>query len=275
VSAPDDANDLRGLHFQLLMRKPLTLCLLAGWTILVGIVGIAVISLGGGLLIALAGLLVGIGVTFWVADSRAADTFFELYAAQRGFVAAERSRLPETTPLLRKGDTRYAERTLEGPLAEGVEGLLALYTYTETTYDGKENRTNYYHYTLGLIKVPESATRLPELYCQRKSGLRALEKFEDVFRGSKKRVKLESEALDDRYEIFAREGQDAEWLRQLFAPSFIVWLTDSAPERFAFELVDGTLCCYVKGHRESATELDTIAAASAAVATRLREESLE
>ena len=43
----------------------------------------------------------------------------------------------------------------------------------------------------------------------------------------------------------------------------------------AFELVDGTLCCYVSGHKENAAELDTVRAASATVAKRLREESLE
>jgi hypothetical protein len=275
VNAPDDADDLRGLHFRQLMRGPLTLSLLAGWTVLAGVVGTNIGSLEAGLLVALVALLIGIGVVFWVADSRAADAFFEDYARQRGLVAGGRSDLPGATPLLRRGDTRYAKRTLNGTLAEVVEGTLALYTYTETTSNGESTQTSYHHYTLGLIEVPECTARVPELYCQRKSGLRALEKFEDVFRGSKERVKLESETLERRYEIFAREGQDAQWLRQLFAPSFIVWLTDSAPEKFAFELVDGTLCCYVKGHEESAAELDAIAAASAKVANRLREESLE
>jgi len=115
----------------------------------------------------------------------------------------------------------------------------------------------------------------PELYCQRKFGLRALEKLEDAFRGSKQRVELESAALDDRYEIFANEKQDQVWLRRLFSPTFIIWLGEEAPEKFAFELVGGTLCCYVSGHKEKAAELDAIGAASAAVARRLREESQE
>jgi hypothetical protein len=102
-----------------------------------------------------------------------------------------------------------------------------------------------------------------------------LEGFEDVFRRSRKRVALESEALDDRYEIFAHESQDANWLRQLFSPTFIVWLADSAPKKFAFELVDGTLCCYVNGHKKSTADLDIVCQASAAVATRLREEASE
>ena len=86
---------------------------------------------------------------------------------------------------------------------------------------------------------------------------------------------LESEALDEKYEIFSGKGQDANWLRQLFSPTFIVWLTESAPEKFAFELVDGTLVAYVRGHKEDTADLDTVAAATAVVAKRLREECAE
>ncbi|HEV7483430.1 MAG TPA: hypothetical protein VGO13_10065 [Solirubrobacterales bacterium] len=276
MTPPDDANDLRGYHFKRLLSSKLTWALILVAMVAVGValaifVGAAV---GGGaaIVVFLASLLIAFGI----ADSRAEDAFFQAYAQQRGLELGGRAPLPPTTPLLRKGDDRYAERTLSGPFAAGTEGILALYTYEEESRDSDGNReTNYYHYTVGLVPVPESVPLLPELYCQRKSGLRALEKFEDVFRRSKERVKLESEALDEKYEIFAGKGQDAVWLRRLFAPTFIVWLTDSAPKKFAFELVDGTLCCYVSGHKKKAEELDEIRAASAAVATRLREEAAE
>jgi len=273
----DDANDLRGFHFKRLMHKTLTLLLLGAFVIAAGVAGAALIGPAIGGAAAVVALLVGIVIVFAIADSKAADDFFEVYAQQRGMTLIHgRGQLPRATPLLRKGDDRYTERSLLGPLADGFEGTLALYTYEEETTDGKGNRqTSYYHYTLGLVDVPECASLVPELYCQRKFGLRALEKFEDVFRRSKERVKLESEVLDEKYEIFAGKDQDASWLRQLFAPTFIVWLTDSAPQKFAFELVGGTLCCYVNGHKERAEELDEITAATAAVAARLREESLE
>ena len=277
IEVPDDANDLRGFHFKRLMRKPLTWILIGVLAILVG-GGLATVigpALGGaGFVVA---LLVGIVVVFAIADSKAADTFFEIYAQQRGMSQVHgRGRLSPATPLLRKGDDRYTERTLLGPLAGGPEGTLALYTYEEETTDSSGDRqTNYYHYTVGLLEVPECAARVPELYCQRKFGLRPLEKFEDVFRRSKERVKLESEVLDEKYEIFSGDGQDAVWMRRLFAPTFIVWLTDSAPKKFAFELVDGTLCCYVNGHKKNAEDLDAIAAATTTVAKRLRDESGE
>jgi hypothetical protein len=276
AAAPDDANDLRGFHFKRLMRKTLTLVLIAAFALAAGIGGAVLIGPAIGAITAVAAFLVAVLIVFGIADSRAEEAFFEAYARRRGLELGGRAPLPPTTPLLCKGDDRYAERTLSGALAEGIEGILALYTYEEESTDSEGNReTNYYRYTVGLVPVPESVAHLPELYCQRKFGLRSLEKFEDAFRRSKERVKLESEVLDEKYEIFAGKGQDANWLRQLFSPTFIVWLTDSAPGKFAFELVDGTLCCYVSGHKKKAEELDEICAAAATVAKRLREEALE
>ncbi|HSR94685.1 MAG TPA: hypothetical protein VLK56_07440 [Solirubrobacterales bacterium] len=276
MNPPDDANDLRGFHFKRLMGKPLTWIPLAVFAMAAGIAGAALVGPAIGAAAALAVLLLGLLVVFAIADSRAEDAFFTAYAEQRGMALSGKGPLPPATPLLRKGDARYAERALAGPLADGVDGVLALYTYEDETTDSEGNtQTNYYRYTVGLAQVPECARFVPELYCQRKSGLRALEKLEDVFRRSKQRVKLESEALDERYEIFAGKEQDPNRLRRLFSPTFIVWLTDSAPEKFAFELVDGALCCYVHGHEKKAAELDTIRVASASVATRLREEALE
>ncbi len=273
---PDDADDLRGFYFRELLSKALTKVLLAIEVVVAGVAGAVFLGPAIGAAIAVGALLLGLLIVFTLADSHSEEAFFNVYGEQRGMIVYGHSRLPEATPLLKKGDDRYAERTLEGELGDGVKGMLALYTFEEETTDSKGNRqTNYYRYTVGLVQVPECADFLPELYVQRKSGLRALEKFEDVFRRSKERVKLESEALDERYEIFSATEQDPNRLRQLFSPSFIVWLSESAPEKFAFELVDGNLCCYVSGHKKKAEELDTMRAATAAVGTRLREESLE
>jgi hypothetical protein len=276
MNGPGDANDLRGFHFRRLMRKPITWIAIAIPVLAAGIAGAALVGPLIGAAVAVGVFLIGVLVVLVIADSKAADAFFASYATQHGLSLGGRGPLPPVTPLLQKGDDRYAERTLSGALADGVEGVLALYTYEDETTDSEGNRqTNYYRYTVGLVEVPECAARVPELYCQRKFGLRSLEKFEDAFRGSKERVKLESEVLDEKYEIFSREGQDANWLRQLFSPTFIVWLTDEAPKKFAFELVGGSLCCYVSGHKESAADLDLIRSASAAVAARLREEAGE
>lgn len=201
---PDDANDLRGLYFRELLGKPLTWILIALEVLTVGIALAVFLSPGIGAAAAAGALLIGLLTIFAIADSRSEDAFFEVYGRQHGMTVYGKSRLPEATPLLRKGDRRYAERSLEGSLGDDVDGLLALYTYEEKSTDSEgDTQTNYYRYTVGIAQLPECAGFVPELYCQRKSGLRALEKFEDVFRGSKERVKLESEVLDERYEIFA------------------------------------------------------------------------
>jgi hypothetical protein len=274
-ATPDDANDLRGFHFKRLMDKPLTWIVIAIFVAMAGIAAAIYLGAAIGAGAAAAMLLISLLVVFAIADSKAEDAFFETYAAQRGLALSGKSPLPAATPLLRKGDARYAERALSGSLADEVDGILALYTYEDETTDSEGNReTNYYRYTVGLVEVPESIAHLPELFCQRKSGLRSLEKLEDAFR-SKQRVKLESEALDERYEIFVGSEQDQVWLRRLFSPSFIVWLGEEAPKKFAFELVGGTLCCYVSGHKKSAADLDTVSVATAAVAQRLRDEARE
>lgn len=277
TGVPDDANDLRGYHFKRLMGKTLTVALLGSLTVIAFIAGGIAVNPLIGLIAAAAVFVIGVLVVFVIADNKAASDFFEVYASRRGLSLIHgRGRLPQATPLLRKGDDRYSERTLTGPIAAGFEGTLALFTYEEESRDSDGNKqTNYYRYTVGLVEVPDCAAFVPELYCQRKFGFRALEKFEDVFRGDKERVTLESEALLDKYEIFATKEQDANRLRQLFSPTFIVWMTDAAPEKFAFELVNGTLCCYVSGHKENATELDAVAAATGAVGKRLREEAIE
>ena len=276
MDAPDDANDLRGFHFRRLLHKPATWIATGVAVIAAGVAAAVFLGAAIGGAAAAGVFLVSLLIVFEIADSKAEEDFFETYAAQRGLALSGRGPLPPATPLLCKGDDRYAERALAGPLAEGVDGILALYTYEDETIDSEGNRqTNYYRYTVGLAEVPECAAHVPELFCQRKFGLRSLEKLEDAFRRSKQRVKLESEALDKRYEIFAGTNQDQVWLRRFFSPTFVVWLAEEAPKKFSFELVGGTLCCYVSGHKENAAELDTVRAASATVAARLREESLE
>jgi hypothetical protein len=272
----DDANDLRGYYFKQLVRRKVTWALTLIAMVVAG-VALAIFvgaAIGGGAAVAV--LILSLLIVFAIADSKSADSFFDLYAAQRGLALGGRSPFPEETPLLSKGTDRYAERTFSGEIAEGVQGVLALYTYETESTDSKGNRqTQYHRFTVGLVEVPECVKFVPELYCQQKFGLRSLEKFEDVFRRSKERVRLESEVLDEKYEIFAGKGQDATWLRQLFSPTFIVWMTDEAPKKFAFELVGGHLCCYIHGHKNDAADLDMVSHAAGHVGRRLKEEALE
>ncbi|MBS1843562.1 MAG: hypothetical protein JST53_04000 [Actinobacteria bacterium] len=274
--APTDANALRGFHFKRLLHKQLTWWLIGVPAIVAAVAGAAAAGVVIGVVALLAVVAIGIGVVFAMADSKAADDFFDVYAENHKLELGGKTTLSSATPLLRKGDDRYATRTLSGEIAPGCEGMLALFTYEEQTTDSNGNRqTNYHRFTLGMSQVPECVQHVPELYCQKRSGLRALEGFEDVFRRSKRRVTLESEKMGDRYEVFVGKDQDEVWLRRLFSPGFIVWLTEAAPDKFAFELVNGTLVAYVPKHREDAADLDMVATATGAVAKRLREKSAE
>lgn len=218
-------------------------------------------------------VVLGLIVIGFLSHRRAEKAFFAGYAVQHGMELAGKQDLPRSTPMLRKGDKRYAERVLTGPLGEGVSGRLVLYTYETESRDGKGNKqTSYHRYTLGLVEMPELKPLVPELVCQRRSGLRMFERIEDVFRKAT-RVTLESEAMADKYEIFAHPGQDQVWLRRLFSPTFIVWLTEIAPEGIAFEIAGGMLCLDFSGHKKSTEELNQVRATTAFVCRRLREEA--
>ncbi len=161
-AAPDDANDLRGFHFKRLLGKPLTWILIGIEVVVIGVVLAVYVGPAIGGAAAVAALLLGLLAVFAIADSRAEQGFFETYAAQNGLELGGRNPLPEATPLLCKGNNRYAERTLSGPFTDDVEGILALYTYEEESTDADGDRqTNYYHYTVGLVSVPECAAHVP------------------------------------------------------------------------------------------------------------------
>jgi hypothetical protein len=272
-TAPEDANDLRGFHFRRLIHKRSTL-LWGGIPTVVLAIALAFENLLWTPIIVIAGALITLLVCWIKANSSAEDDFFRAYAEERGMTRTELGSLPGSTPLLRKGDENKAEEILAGPLGDGANGTVALYTYTEVYHDKNGRHETDYHFTVAMTDLPECRALLPELYANRKFGFRVFEKLEDAFR-SKERVKLESEKLDTEYEIFATKEQDQNFLRQLFSPTFIVWMTDEAPEKFAFELEDGVLCCNVKGHKKSAAELDGMRGATSHIAKRIRDEVRE
>jgi hypothetical protein len=268
------ANQLRGAEFRKLTRQPLAwiltllesavLAVLAGFLLGPFFAGIGFAI---GIVIALISVLV-------IADNRAEDAFYDAFAKSHRLTRQGPGSLEGFTPLLRKGDERKADEIFTGPLADGFEGTLALYTYTEVSRDSDGDRTETdYPFTLILIDLPETADPMPELLVQGKSGFKMLEGLEDKFRAKHERVTLESEAMRDRYEIFVGTEQDPVWVRRLFSPSFIVWLTDAPPKKFAFELVEGKLCAFVPKHRDSIEGFEEIMSVGCAVANRLREEA--
>jgi hypothetical protein len=276
LSAPQDDDDLRGLYFRQVLASRTTQVVGSIAVLIAAVVG----GIGGGPLIgviAVAGVVLAVLVVcFFVANSRAKTAFYEAYAASRKLsYSGERGALPPVCELLRKGDRRYTERSLTGALPGGPNGTLAHYTYEEENTDSKGNRqTTYYHYTVVFCELPQLAEFVQELVCHHRSGFRFLDSTEDKFR-KRQRVEIESDAFDKRFESFAGEHDDMNRIRQIYEPTFIVWLAEQAPKNFEWDVVAGSLVCSVKGQLDSTVELDGLCAAAGTVAKRLFDEAGE
>jgi hypothetical protein len=275
-AAPQDDDDLRGFYSRQLLRARSTR-FFGGLFIIIAAFGGA-IAAGPlvGLAAACGALIIILIVLFFVASSRAAKAFYSAYAASRGLAYNEsRSSLPPVTELLRKGDRRYVERSLTGALPGGPNGELAHYTFEEDSTDSEGNRqTSYYHFTVVYCELPELAGFVQELVCHRRSGFRFLDSAEDKFR-TRHRVELESEDFDKHFESFCGENDEMNRVRQIYEPTFIVWLAENAPHNFEWDLVAGVLVCSVNDQLDSTAELDALCAGAGVVAKRLFEEAKE
>lgn len=195
----------------------------------------------------------------------------ELWARRRGLVYEREGQLPEATPLLWRGESRRAIDVVTGELAPGMNGMLARYTYA---IGGDDNR-RLYDYTVVVTRVPESVAFAPLLLYRHKRSARARDdRPEDTF-AARRPVEVESTELRRHYEIERWSGQDPIWTRELFSPTFIAWLVDGAPERLSFEVTEGAMCAALPGHEHELETLDALVAATAHIAQRLRDESLE
>ncbi len=273
---PDDANDNRGTYFRGVLASP-------GFLILTGIVFFATL-IGVGLQVSFpigaagAGgvLLLALLIAFLLASKRAADAFYGAYAEGRGLTRVPgRGMLPPITPLLQRGDNRYTQQMFNGTLPGGLVGSLAHYTYEEESRDSNGNTsTTYYHFTIAVSQLPQTAEYISEIAMQRRFGFRFLDGAEDVFR-SRQRVEVESIVADKKFEIFIGKNDEMNKARQVFSPVFIAWLAEDAHEKVAFELSAGALVVNQKGHLKTAHELDAFCEGAAVVARRLAEEAAE
>jgi hypothetical protein len=162
----------------------------------------------------------------------------------------------------------------DGRLGQDLDARLAHFTYTEVDSDGPDR---HYQFTVVLVSVPESIGFIPRLSCVRRGlGLNgSLTDLDDDTTRDDRGVELESEALRKRFKLRVDADVGDNWVRQLFAPAFITWLADEAPDDFAFELYDGALCAYMRGATFDYQRLDALWTAAAEVGSRVRAEALE
>ena len=94
MDAPDDANDLRGFHFKQLLGRPLTWILIGIETIAIGVACAVVVGPAIGGAAAVGAFLLGLLIVFALADSRAEDAFFAVYARQHGLALSGKGPMP-------------------------------------------------------------------------------------------------------------------------------------------------------------------------------------
>lgn len=211
------------------------------------------------------------------ARSLAERDFFGLYCAARGFSYADRMVLLETTPLLSAGDRRVCEHYMEGPLASDMPGRrfgLSHYEY-EHSEEVKDHRgakveaRSVHKMTICVAEVPEAMTMFNGLYLLRRRGI--VGRFTDdgwVNFDDLKPVDLESNALNGRYDIFAKSSIDRVNLLKLFKPSFQLWLAELPIEMY-FEFSGGTLVVYRYKHELGEANLDAMVHGTGAITRRL------
>lgn len=216
-------------------------------------------------------VVVGIvAMALWNARRDARRDFFTSYTRSRGLELDQDRELADVVALLRLGERRYAEQVMTGVLPGGVRGLLALYTYESDRGGEDVRRTQIHRFTVVMHWLPDVGARVSELYCVPRRGA-SWSGIDGTTR--RNRLRLESVALDERYGIFHGPGEDPNWLRRLFSPSFIVWLYEQDGPDFGFQLANGHLCVFVAGHVEDAASLDALCHSAAFVGTRLAEEA--
>jgi len=270
VEFPESVGSLRGELFGQLLRKPWVVGPIAAAAVAAGMaVGFSV-ALIPGLATAAAVALCGLALAFVVAWYQANRDFFAIYAREHGLEIVDED-LPEVTPLLYAGTGRDTEVAMRGELGPCVVGTLAHYTYTEHIPGGGKGSSGsaaVYKLTVVLIEVP-AVDSIPLVLCHGRHGSEGTDGLDDALRRPRrKRLKLESEEFNRRFEVFVDPDQDEVRLRRLFSPSFIVWLAESMPT--AFELVNGHLCCFAAGHLDSAAKLDEVVAGAVDLSRRLQ-----
>jgi hypothetical protein len=197
---------------------------------------------------------------------------FAAYAAAHKLTLEPEGRLPRTTPLLAEGELRRVEALMRGWLGEYLEAQIAIVSRAAGgAKDGEEE----VDFTVAVVHVPKAKRFVPWLLCHRAEDEHLLGRAAEQLIHGNDRLELESAELDRCYRIYASPQRDEVWLRELFSPSFIVFLLELAPKGFAFEYVEGTLCVSQRGRLTLAADIDGLRDATVELVARIRGEIRE
>jgi hypothetical protein len=271
--APLNANSTRRAHFRTLLGSSPAVVggtILASAAFLAGAAShnVAVMFAGPAIVAALVA-----AIAFYYADQQAENEFFGRFARTHELDHYEKYSLDGFTPLLAGGDRRHCEHWME---AHG-RGI-GWYTF-ETRQDNgdKPDTWESHNFTLATVELGElGMARFQGIYLRRRRGIfDRLDSDANWLRNHNlKKVQLESTAFNETYELTADQDQDDVVLRQLFAPSFVVWLSDH-PLEPGFELRAGELVVFIPGHCGEAGKLEFLLMAATDISKRIQAELSE
>jgi len=268
-----NTDSTRSAHFRTLVGSGTAVVGGAIGAVIVFAIGAAghrpLIMLGGPVAVA----VLVVVIAWFKADSDAENEFFTRFAAAHSLNHAAKYGLPELTPLLGGGDRRHCEHWMESS-GRGI----GWYTF-EVKHDNGDNKDTWeaHDFTLATVDVGEyGMQRFQGIYLRRRRGIfERLDSDSNWLSGQRlEKVELESTKFMECYELWRERDQDELKLRQLFAPSFVVWLSEH-PLEPGFELRAGELVVFINGHCGEAGKLEFLLMAANEISTRIQKELTE
>jgi hypothetical protein len=203
--------------------------------------------------------------------------FFADYAAGRGLSGPADSGALDIgcTPLLGRGERNWWNHVMTGELPGGLQGVLGRYTFEWHNTDNDGHRELHKWATVAAVGRAPYAIGWPHIYCHRHTlgGGSVIDSVDTEVAEKTRRIKTESAAMDDRYDIRIPPGADETGVRRLFDPVLIDRLSTNAPEGFAFEIYDGVVAGWSTEVEDVAEQLDRLCETTSFVAERIDAES--
>jgi hypothetical protein len=193
------------------------------------------------------------------------DATYSSFASAHGLEAAEALQAGPLTPLLVESKHCQVEPALRGTLPGGATGVVGHLAY-------KRNKA--FRFNVALTELPGSTAFAPRVFCVRRGRSTRDDEFYG-FEARHSKLWTESIALNERFAVSTSPFQDPNWLRQLFSPAFIDWLSNETPADFSFELCYGSLLGSVEEDHPDAGAIEALCLATSHVAERIRSECEE